>query len=57
MEIKIVTYRRTINLGNYQSASFEASAEVGDSNPDSAAKAIVEFVKQQLHDEHGEPQD
>lgn len=53
MKVKTVSYRRTVNLGNYASATFEATAEVGESTEEEAAESIMRYVVEQLEIEHG----
>ena len=53
MKVKTVSYRRTVNLGNYSSATFEASAELDtDESPEEAAQNITHFVVEFLQTEH-----
>lgn len=41
MKITVVTVRRVFNLGNYQSATYEATAEVGDGESPAAVGEIL----------------
>lgn len=53
MPIKItkITYSRTVNLGNYESARVEATAEVQDGeNPNKVAAKLALWVEEQAED-------
>jgi hypothetical protein len=50
MKIQTITYKLVKNLGNYQSATLEATALVEDGGlPDIAAKELMDFVRCQLY--------
>ena len=49
MEIREITYKRTINLGNYENESFEMLGVLkSNENPATAASALRRFVHTQL---------
>lgn len=49
MKIETITYKRTKNLGNYQSETMEAIAVVEDEDlPDEVAENLKMFVRNQL---------
>ena len=47
MKIKTITYKRTKNLGNYESEYFEATAEIDDENED--VNEAIEKLKVTVH--------
>jgi hypothetical protein len=51
MKIETMTYRLVKNLGNYQSAAFEATASITNEDKDAhdAASKLEAFVREQLY--------
>ncbi len=52
MKITTISYRRTINLGNCESATVEATAEIDPAQADLEASALVSYVCRQLARQH-----
>ena len=52
-----MSYRRTINLGNYESATFEATCEVDydATSVQDDKEWLIAFVTSALENEHGIP--
>ncbi|MEH2454505.1 hypothetical protein [Nostoc sp.] len=52
MEIKTITYRRVLNLGNYESKSLEMFAQLhpGD-NPDAETSHLIEQVERKISEQ------
>lgn len=49
MQIKTITYRRTKNLGNYNSETLEATAQINeDEEPTKTYHALREWVLEKL---------
>jgi hypothetical protein len=49
MKITQISFKRTVNLGNYQSKTLEVTAEVGeDEIPQFAIRDLEDFVLEQL---------
>lgn len=45
MQIKTLTYSRTVNIGNFNSEKFEACADLDETDdPNVAGKELKEFV-------------
>lgn len=50
MKIETITYKRTKNLGNYQSETMEAMAILSENDkPEIAAENLKQFVYNQLY--------